>query len=245
MSGALTPSEAAEGLTRALQENADPANVEGMARFGISSVGTLGVSTPVIWRLASQAVRDVGRDAAARHATAALLWESGIHEARVAAAKVDVPHLVTDGQMRAWSLEIDSWDVCDQLCMKCWHLAPGAWEISQGLARAEHVFTKRVGFVLVACFGWKHKELDSEAFEPMLDLIIEQSWDGRNDVKKGINWALRQIGKRDAVGNSLAIATAERILVEKGDSPSARWIARDALRELRGEAVRRRLGLGG
>lgn len=235
--------DAAASVLAGLKAAADPANVAGMARFGISSAGTLGVPTPTIWALAKEARRGVGNDPDARHDVAALLWDSGVHEARIAASDVDVPQLVTRDQMEAWVVQIDSWDVCDQLCMKLWWAVPGAWDVAIDWAGREESYVKRAAFALMARFATKRKELAANDFAPLLSLVERESCDGRNEVKKAANWALRQIGKRDAESNALAIASGERILELHGECASARWIAHDALRELRGPAVRRRLGL--
>ncbi|MBI5232444.1 MAG: DNA alkylation repair protein [Coriobacteriales bacterium] len=234
---------AARTLVEALRANANADNVEGMRRFGISDRGTLGVPTPVIWKLAREAVRAVGTDERARHELAGHLWETGIHEARLAAAKIDVPGLVTRERMERWAVQIDSWDVCDQLCMNCWWLVADADDIARDWAGREELFVKRAAFALVARFAWRRRDAEPSAFDPYLALIERESCDDRNEVKKAVNWALRQIGKRDQACNAAAIACAERILAEHPECPSARWIARDALRELRSDAVRKRLGL--
>lgn len=237
----LTPTQAAEKVLAGLRAEANAENAAGMARFGISSKNTLGVPTPVIWKLASQAIRDVDDDRATRAKTAELLWESGVHEARIAAAEVDAPELVTRERIERWALDLDSWDVCDQLCMRCWWQAPDAWAVAVDFSERDEPFVKRVAFALIARIALKRTDLDAEAFVPLLALIEREARDERNEVKKAVSWALRQTGKRDTESYALAIESAERILVEQSDSTSARWIAHDALRELRSDAVKRRL----
>lgn len=234
----------AERLLAELRANANADNVAGMARFGISPVGTLGVTMPVVRGLAREAKRELARDKAARHDLAGRLWASGVHEARILASVVDVPELLTRDEAAARALDLDSWDTCDQLCGNLlWH-TPFAWELPGDWAERPETFVKRAGFV-VAVQLFKVKPIEDARFLPFLTLVERHCTDERNDVKKGVNWALRQIGKNTPALNRAAIETAERILAEHPDSKSARWIARDALRELRSEAVRGRLGLLG
>jgi 3-methyladenine DNA glycosylase AlkD len=230
-----------EDLIAELRMHANPANVEGMARYGISPVGTLGVSMPVVRSLARDAKRATARDWGARHELAEELWSSGVHEARILAALVDVPSLVCDSQMDRWVADVDSWDVCDQLCGNLFDKTPIAWDKAVEWAGSESEFTKRAGFVLMTQLAVHDKSAADELFTPFLPLIEREADDGRPYVKKAVNWALRQIGKRDAALHMLAVDTAERILAEQSASPSARWIARDALRELRSDAVLARL----
>jgi 3-methyladenine DNA glycosylase AlkD len=238
------PAVLAAELLSALRAQADPANVAGMARFGIGSQGTLGVSMPVVRNLARDAKRRLGlRNAAGRHELAALLWASGLHEARIMAALVDEPALVDEMQAEAWVADLDSWDVCDQLCINLLRLTPFAWaKAAEWPARPEE-FVKRAGFALGATLAVHAKDAPDSAFAPLLAADEREATDERNMVKKALNWQLRGIGKRNAALNADAIATAERMLADNPHSASARCIARDALRELRGQAVRTRLGL--
>lgn len=233
LSGSAAP--APDGFTcRQVIDNlkslSNPANVAGMARYGISPERTLGVPMPVLRKMA----KGIGR----RHDLADELWRSVIHEARILAALIDDPGRVTDDQMERWVLDIDSWDVCDQLCSNLFsrtvlaHAKAAAWS-----GRPE-TFVKRAGFVLMACLAVHDKKADDALFADFLPLIAREAGDDRNFVKKAVNWALRQIGKRNAVLNSLAVQTAREI--QKMDVKSARWIAADALRELTDERSWRR-----
>jgi 3-methyladenine DNA glycosylase AlkD len=210
-------------LLAILKAHANPANVEGMARYGINPAGTLGVSIPVIRRLAKKAGRS--------HELAAQLWESGIHEARILAALVDEPARVTRRQMDTWARDLDSWDVCDQVCSNLFRYTPFAFGKAARWARARPEFVRRAGFSLMAGLAVASKDTSDEQFEAFFPLIAKAAADDRNMVKKAVNWALRQIGKRNARLRQLAIAQAEEI--RKIDSKAARWIASDALRELR------------
>jgi 3-methyladenine DNA glycosylase AlkD len=238
-----SPALLAEQLLSDLKDRANAENVAGMARFGISSDGTLGVSMPVTRSLARDAKRALGRDRAARHELAALLWDSGVHEARIMAALVDEPSLVTPAQADAWTASLDSWDTCDQLCINLLRCCDFAWEKAEQYASAEAEFTRRAAFALAATLAVHEKSAPDSRFEALLELAVHASTDERNGVKKAVSWAIRGIGKRNAALNTAAIRACKRILAEHPASRSARWIARDALRELESEKVRMRLGV--
>jgi 3-methyladenine DNA glycosylase AlkD len=210
-------------LLAALRAQANPTNVAGMARYGINTAGTLGVPIPVIRRLA----REAGRS----HALAADLWASGIHEARILATLVEEPARATRRQMNQWARDFDSWDVCDQACQNLFRYTPFAWAMAAAWAGARPEFVRRAGFSLMAGLAVKDKTAPDEDFEALLPLIAAAATDERNLVKKAVNWALRAIGKRNPRLRRAAIAAAGDLLAI--DSPAARWIARDALRELR------------
>jgi 3-methyladenine DNA glycosylase AlkD len=214
-----------------------------MARFGISSTGTLGVSMTAVRSIARDAKRELGRDPEAHHALAALLWSSRVHEGRIAASLLDDPKLVHDAQMEAWAADVDSWDVCDTLCNNLFRRAEPAWSKAAGWPLRTEEFVKRAGFVLGATLAVHDKRADDSRFLPLLALAESECTDDRNFVKKAANWQIRQIGKRSVALNVEAIASCERMLVAHADSSAARWVARGALRELRSDAVRRRLDL--
>jgi 3-methyladenine DNA glycosylase AlkD len=210
---------------------ANPRNVEGMAAFGISSTNTLGISIPALRALAKR----VGRD----HALAQQLWDSGVHEARILAAMVDDPARVTKRQMDRWAVAFDSWDVVDGCCSDLFDKTPYAYEKAFQWSADKREYVKRAGFVLMAALAVHDKKASDADMLQFLPVIARESADERNFVKKAVNWALRQIGKRNRRLNAAAIKTAEQIL--KTDTRAGRWIARDALRELRGPAVQSRL----
>lgn len=227
-----------------LHAEADAANLAGMSRYGISTVGTLGVSMPTVRRLAREAKSELGRDGVARHEAAALLWASGVHEARILASLVDAPDLVTEPQMESWAADLDSWDVCDTLMNNLFRLAPDAWAKAAEWPLREAEYVKRAGFVLGATLAVHDKLADDARFLALLALAEAEAHDPRNFVMKAINWQVRQIGKRSATLNAAAIDACERILAASPDDRAARWVARGALRELRSDAIRARLGLG-
>ena len=216
---------------RRLEDLKDPETVAGMARYGINAENTLGVSIPKLRKLA----RDAGKD----HGLALALWDTGIHEARILAGMVDDPGAVTEEQMDTWAADFNSWDVCDQVCMNLFWLTPYAYDKCYEWCSAEPEFTKRAGFALMARLAWSDKEASDEKIAGFLAPIEREASDERNYVKKAVNWALRQVGKRNLNLNGLAVGCAKRIA--EMDSKAARWVAADALKELQSEAVQRRL----
>ncbi|MBI4336721.1 MAG: DNA alkylation repair protein [Chloroflexi bacterium] len=214
-----------------LRAMSDPEAVAGMARFGINPANTLGVSVPAIRSLA----REMGRD----HAVAQQLWVSGVHEARILASMVDDPREVTEAQMERWAKEFDSWDVCDQCCSNLFDKTRYAYQKAVEWSSREEEFVKRAAFALMAALAVHDKKADDAAFLRFLSLIERESGDSRNFVRKAVNWALRQIGKRNASLNRAAIGAAEE--VQQQGAKSARWVASDALRELTSEKVQKRL----
>ncbi|HZW55009.1 MAG TPA: DNA alkylation repair protein [Nitrososphaerales archaeon] len=215
-----------------LEAMGDPRSLVGMARFGINTARAYGVSIPKVRSVA----KEVGRD----HSLALKLWSSGIHEARILAAMIDDPELVTERQMESWVKDFDSWDVCDSCCGSLFDRTGFAYRKAIEWSSRKEEYERRAGFVLMAELAVHDKQAGDEKFKEFL-AIIGKSDDERNFVKKAINWALRQIGKRNLVLNKLAIATARKM--EKRESRSARWIASDALRELSDDKVRSRITL--
>ncbi|HEY5506998.1 MAG TPA: DNA alkylation repair protein [Coriobacteriia bacterium] len=223
------PSAAA--ILSELRALANPDNVAGMARYGISTVGTLGVTIPQL-RGIERATRTARRaDPPAAHVLAADLWASGVHEARILAALLDVPALVTPEQADAWGADLDSWDVCDLLCGNLLDQTEFAYEKAEEWAGAEPEFVKRAGFVLMCGLAVHDKAASDEPFEHFLSLVEREADDERPFVKKAVNWALRQIGKRDRHLHARAVEVGERL--RDSGSRAARWVASDALRELR------------
>lgn len=220
----------AEEILKDLQSKANQKNVEGMARYGISSNNTLGVSIYVLRDIA----KEIGRD----HGLALELWGSGIHEARILASYVEDPGLVTEDQMEEWVSDFDSWDVCDQVCGLFEETPYARKKVSEWSARDEE-FVKRSAFAIIAGLAVHDKMAGDGKFEEFFPIIKREATDERNYVKKAVNWALRNIGKRNLSLNRRAIEVAEEI--QKTDSKSARWIAADALRELKSEKVRKRV----
>jgi 3-methyladenine DNA glycosylase AlkD len=231
MSAPSDRKEIADRIICELRAMANPSNVEGMSRYGISTDNTLGVPMPAIRSMAKQ----IGRD----HQLAHLVWDSGLHEARILAALIDEPGKVTLGQMESWIGEVDSWDVCDQLCSNLFDKTIHAYQAARAWSKRKEIFVKRASYVLMAALAVHDKGAGDEVFLEFLTLIRKGSSDDRNFVKKSVNWALRQIGKRNMALHEAAIATAK--LIDKQGSSAAHWIAKDALRELTNEVTIARL----
>jgi 3-methyladenine DNA glycosylase AlkD len=225
------PAERVELILEELRSQANPENVAGMQRYGINPMGTLGVSMPVL----RQVARRIGVD----HTLALQLWDSGVHEARILAGLVADPALLSEAQMEAWAADFDSWDVCDQVCSNLFDRSPLALCKAIEWSRRDEPFVKRAGFVIMAALAVHDKRMPDEQFEAFLVLIEDSAHDDRNYVKKAVNWALRGIGKRNDRLNRLAIECAGRIHTQ--ESISARWVAGDALRELRSEKIQFKL----
>jgi 3-methyladenine DNA glycosylase AlkD len=209
----------------------NPEAVKGMARFGINPKNTYGVSIPHLRSLAKQ----VGKN----HQLALKLWSSGIHEARILACLIDDPKEVTEGQMEKWVKDFDSWDICDQCCSNLFDKTNFSYKKALQWAQRDKEFVKRAGFVMMAALSVHDKKAHDKAFMQFFPLIMRGAEDERNFVKKAVNWALRQIGKRSHTLNEKTIALAKKI--QRMNSKSSRWIASDALRELTSEAVQKRL----
>ena len=220
-----------DDVVNRLKAHSDPAAVAGMARFGINPSNTLGVSVPLVRKIA----KEIGRD----HDLAQELWASKIHEARLLAPMIDDPQEVTMKQLEEWVKDFDSWDVCDQCCSNLFDKTPFAYEKVVDWSSRKEEFVKRAAFALMAALAVHDKQAKNSQFENLLPLIERESIDERNFVKKAVNWALRQIGKRNLTLNRLALKSARQIL--KKESSSARWVASDAIRELTSPGVRKKI----
>lgn len=225
-----SPTKPAE-IIKKLKSLANPKNAAGMARFGINLKGTLGVSIPDI--------RNIAKGIGKNHGLAIELWESGIHEARLLAGFIDDPKLVTEKQIDQWTADFDSWDVCDQVVSNLFDKTPFAWKKAFEFSKNSKEFVKRTGFVLMAALSVHDKKAKDQDFLKFFPIVKREATDERNFVKKAVNWALRQIGKRNLRLNKEAIKTAE--VIKKIDSKAARWISSNALVELKSSQVQKRL----
>jgi len=214
-----------------LKKKARPDQLEGMARYGMTVEKRLGVSIPELRLLA----KEIGKD----HKLSLELWKTGIDEAKILAAMVDDPQKLTEEQMEDWVKDINSWDVCDQVCMNLFEKSSLAWKKIRDWANREEEFVKRTAFSLIACLAWHDKKTEDEKFIALFSVIREGATDERNFVKKAVNWSLRNMGKRNRNLNRAVIDLAKEI--HKLDSKAARWIATDAIKELESEAVQKRL----
>jgi 3-methyladenine DNA glycosylase AlkD len=218
-------------ILQQLKSLSDPEAVSGVARFGINPSNTYGVSIPALRKMA----REIGKD----HPLAQQLWSSGIHEARILSGMIDIPEMVSEEQMEAWAVDFDSWDVCDQACSNLFDKTEFAYQKAVEWSSRKEEFVKRAGFVLMAALAVHDKKANDKEFLKFLPIIKREAVDDRNFVRKAVNWALRQIGKRNLNLNNAAIETAKEI--QEIDSKATRWIASDALRELTSEKVQKKL----
>ena len=225
--GIMTSNE----VLRLLKSKSNPRNIAGMARFGISPKNTLGVPMPYL--------RSLGKKIKVNHPLALTLWRSRFHEARILASLVGDPAKLTTTQAFQWVRQIDSWDVCDQLCLNLLRRTPYAWKKAREWSRRKETFVKRAGFVIMATLAVHDKEASDSDFKGLFPLLVAGAGDERNFVRKAVNWAVRQIGKRNRQLNQACVALSSRIY--RLGNPAARWIASDAIRELESPAVRSRL----
>ena len=205
--------------------------LKGMARFGINTDKAFGVSMPNVRVLA----KEVGKD----HKLAQELWKSGIHEARILAGLIDEVDKVTEKQMDKWVKDFNSWDVCDQVCFSLFDKTKFAFQKIDEWSKRREEFVKRTAFALMAGLAIHDKQASDKEFEKFFLIITREARDERNFVRKAVNWALRQIGKRNINLNKKAIQVAKQI--QKIDSKSAKWIANDAIRELTSPQIQTRL----
>ncbi len=217
----------AKEIIEEIKANGNEDNRAGMARFGINVNNAYGV--PLTWL--RELAKRIGKD----HELALALWDSEVHEARILASIVDEPNKVTMAQMDRWAIEFDSWDICDQCCNNLFGRTKFAREVIGPWCDREEEFVRRAGFVMIAVLSVKDKKAACYTFQPYLELIERQSHDKRNNVKKAVNWALRQIGKRDLECHALAVPVALRL--SQSEDATARWIGKDAIRELRSEKI--------
>src|SRR6266851_5842594 len=218
-------------VLRELKALADPRVRAKMAYFGVDVPKAHGISAPVLHSLAKR----IGKN----HRLAQELWASGIHEARILAALIGESEKVTAAEMERWVRDFDAWDVVDSACCYLYAYAKPAWSKVAAWSRRREEFVKRASFSLIAYLSYKDQTAPDARFALFLRVIEREAHDERNFVKKAVNWALRNIGKRNVRLNREAIRSAERI--RRQDSRSARWIAADALRELKSAAMQARL----
>jgi 3-methyladenine DNA glycosylase AlkD len=213
----------AEKILREMRALGDPANVEGMAHFGIVSGSVLGIPTPVIRSMAKR----LGKD----QALAEQLWATGVHDARILASLVGDPMAISRSTMDKWTRDFDNWAVCDACCCCLFDRTPYVWQKMPKWAAGKREFVRRAAFSTLAGAAVHLKPAPDQRFIEGLALIEQYAFDDRNFVRKAVNWALRNIGKRNAALLPVAVACAERIRGQ--GTRSARWIAADALREFR------------
>ena len=214
-----------------LEKRGTKKNRDGMARYGIVAKKVFGVSMGTMKSLA----KELGRD----HALSQALWKTGWYEARMLASLVGEPDRVTPAQMERWAKAFDNWAVCDGVCCHLLIYTPFAWPTIPRWSRRQGEFVRRGAFSMLAGLAAHDRTADDGRFIEALPLIESAADDGRNFVKKAVNWALRSIGKRSPMLNKEAVAVARRLA--DADDSASRWVGKDALRELTSPAVQRRL----
>ncbi|MEI6946311.1 DNA alkylation repair protein [Paraflavisolibacter sp. H34] len=213
-----------------LRLQANPRNKEGMGRFGINTETVLGISIPTLRRYA----KAIGTD----HGLAQELWKTNVHEGRLLAVFIADAKKVDEALMERWVADFNSWDICDQCC-SLFDRTPEAFRKAMEWSGRPEEFVKRAGFSMMATLAVHRKKAPDEDFLPFFARIEQEAGDERNFVKKSVNWALRQMGKRSPFLNEKACALARQLQLQPGRS--ARWIAADALRELTSEKQLERL----
>lgn len=214
-----------------LKSLSDPKRVENMGKFGINANNMLGIAMPEL--------RKLGKEIGKNHKLAMELWSCGIHEAKLLAGFIDDPKLVTEEQMDSWAEDFDSWDIVDSTVGSLFEKTKFARKKAALWRNNDHVYIKRAAFVLMLRFAIGKKKVTDDEIAEFLPMIVEGAYDERNMVKKAVNWALRQIGKKNLYLNKKAIKTGEEIL--KIGTKHSNWIANDALRELRSSKIQERL----
>jgi 3-methyladenine DNA glycosylase AlkD len=216
------------------EKHRNDTNIEGMARFGIDSSNAFGIKLPIL--------RAIAKPYKKNHTLALELWKTGYHEARLMAIFIDDPKLLTVEQMESWMKDFNSWDIVDQACSHLFCKHPEAYDKVIEWAQLEPEYERRTAFALLAMLAVHDKKAPDEKFLNLFPIIELYTFDNRNFVRKAVNWALRQIGKRNELLNLAAIACAKRI--KEQNSKAGNWIANDALRELMGDAVQRKVAKG-
>ena len=221
----------AKEILKRIKPLGKPENVEGMSRFGIAADTAYGVPIPEL--------RKHAKEFRNNHKLALELWDSNVHEGKLLAAFIDNPKEITEEQMQEWVNDFYSWDICDQICSNLFDKTPFAYDKAIEWSKEEKEFVRRAGFVMMAVLAVHDKKTSNEKFLQFFPFIETYSNDDRNFVKKAVNWALRQIGKRNLQLHKKALTLAKKI--KKHESKSARWIASDAIRELENEKIIRKI----
>jgi len=220
-----------DDVLKLLKKNSNQKNREGMARFGINAANAFGISMPVL--------RALGREIGTDHSLAVELWKTGFHEARILCTLIADPKKTTPALMNRWVKDFNSWDLCDQCCMNLFSETEYAHDKILEWNDSPDEFVKRASFAMIAVCAVHRKDWDDSVFLGFFPLIVKHSTDERNFVKKAVNWALRQIGKRNRFLNGKASELCVKI--GKFDSKTAKWIAADALKELTNSKIQSRL----
>ena len=220
-----------EQIIAYLTSLSDSTRLKEMEKFGINTSNTLGISLMELRKLAKK----IGKN----HDLALTLWKKDIREVRILAALIDIPHKVSEEQMDEWVEDFNSWDICDHCCIHLFDKTDFARKKIDEWSKRQEEFVKRAAFALIAVIAVHDKNASNKSFEKYFALIIRESTDERQYVKKAVNWALRSIGKRNLVLNKKAIETAKVMLKKK--NKNSFWIAKDAIKELTSQKILARL----
>jgi 3-methyladenine DNA glycosylase AlkD len=213
-----------------LKSHGTKATLDGMARYAIPSDKAFGV--------AMKDIRALGKKLGRNHELAAALWDTGAYEARMVCSFVDDPAQITPAQMDRWCHDFDNWAICDTICFNLFDRTPHAWAKVPQWSSKRNEFEKRTAFALLWSLSRHDKRAADAQFVQGLVLIERAAGDGRNFVKNAVNMALRAIGKRNLALNTAAVAVARRLA--DSQEAAARWVGRDALKELTSPAVTKR-----
>ncbi len=214
-------------IVRKLKSKTNPDNLEGMARYGISIKNRLGVSIPDLRKLA----KEIGKD----HKLASQLWAKGIDETKILASMIGEENKLTEEQAEKWVANFNSWDVCDQVCMNLFRKIPFVRKKIRKWSKRKEEFVKRAAFSLIACIAVHNKKMPDDEFIKIFSIIKQGSVDKRNYVKKAVSWALRNIGKKNKNLNKAVTKFSKEL--GQAESKSAKWIARDTLKDIQRETV--------
>lgn len=220
-----------EEIMREFKSKSNSKSIEGMARFGITPDKTFGIRIPELRKMAKKIRKN--RELARK------LWELGYRETMILASMIDVPEQVTEEQLEKWVRDFNYWEICDQTIMNLFEKTEFAYTKAFEWSVSKEEFIKRAGYVMIARLAVSDKKAENQSFIQFFPLIEKGSTDSRIMVKKAVNWALRQIGKRNLKLNKEAIKVAKAIA--QLDSTAGKWIAKDAIRELKSESVQKRL----
>jgi 3-methyladenine DNA glycosylase AlkD len=217
-------------IVKKLKSKANPDNLEGMARYGISTGNRLGNPIPEMRKLA----KEIGKN----HKLAGELWAEGFAETKILASMIGEANKLTEEQVEKWVADFDSWDVCDQVCMNLFEKMPFVQKKIKEWSKRKEEFVKRAAFSLIACIAVHDKKITDDELTKFFPVIKNAAMDERNYVSKAVSWALRNIGKRNKNLNKEAIKFAKEL--ESTDSKSARWIAKDTLKDIQREKVKKK-----
>ena len=218
----MTPSLTVDEVVAWLRRRGSAVNRAGMARYGLPSTNTFGVSMATLQSLAKR----IGTD----HQLAQALWKTEWYEARIMSAFVGDPARLTPALMDAWCRDFDNWGTTDTVCFKLFDRSPHAWKMVPKWVKQKGEFQKRAGFVLIACLAAHDKAAQDPAFMKFFPTIERGASDDRNFVKKGVSWALRGLGHRSKALHAQAMKTATKL--SKGANATERWVGKDALRDI-------------